>query len=279
MTSVSFSMALEVSNAPTVRLSEDVCKAYKALIEDYQQRHQDKVKKREQPEVPDKDKPAYSRFIVHREASTLREGDLVYAMLSSSQQVEFLVPVSVPRVAYKRHISALLPDKDLQVCTGSERLCPACRVFGWVHPLPGATGQVAYAGRLRYSHGRLMHNAEDLSPTPLAILSSPKPTTTRFYLMPKSGLTSHTWLGDSAEQGYDGENNILRGRKVYRHHGVISEGEFRRAGDICDDQNRTVKDALKPGARFEFTIDFENLAPVELGALLWTLEMDRQGYH
>jgi hypothetical protein len=34
-----------------------------------------------------------------------------------------------------------------------------------------------------------------------------------------------------------------------------------------------------PGNKFEFTIEFENLAPVELGALLWSLEMDGRGYH
>jgi CRISPR-associated protein (TIGR03986 family) len=268
-----------LANAPTVQLSKEVCKAYKALIEDYQQRHKDKVKKRKKPEVPDKDKPAYSRFIVHPQAADLREGDLVYAMLNSSRQVEFVVPVSVPRVAYERHISALLPNEDLQACNDPECLCPACRVFGWVHQSPDATGQVAYAGRLRFTNGKLMHSAGTLPQTPLSILSSPKPTTTRFYITPKDGLPSEKWSGESAEEGYNSENNILRGRKFYRHHGIAREEEYRRTGDICDDQNRTVKDALSPGAQFEFNIDFENLAPIELGAFLWALEMDGQGYH
>ena len=71
----------------------------------------------------------------------------------------------------------------------------------------------------------------------------------------------------------------MRGRKFYRHHGTAREEEYTRAGGRCDDQNRTVRDALAPRARFEFTVSFENLAPIELGALLWVLEMDQQGVH
>jgi CRISPR-associated protein (TIGR03986 family) len=71
----------------------------------------------------------------------------------------------------------------------------------------------------------------------------------------------------------------LRGRKFYRHHGQARAGEYRRAGDLQDDQNRTVRDALLPGAVFSFTVRFQNLAAVELGALLWSLEMDRRGVH
>jgi len=114
---------------------------------------------------------------------------------------------------------------------------------------------------------------------PLAILSSPKPTTVRFYLMPLKGSLPQKWADtEGAGKGYD-KMNTLRGRKFYRHHGKAREEEYRRAGDKCDDQNRTVRDALAPGALFGFTIRFENLAAAELGALLWALEMDSQGFH
>jgi CRISPR-associated protein (TIGR03986 family) len=135
--------------------------------------------------------------------------------------------------------------------------------------------RVAYAGRVEFSCGTLTHNAGTLPPTPLAILSSPKPTTTRFYLKPKNGIVPAKW---TTNNGYD-DDTVLRGRKFYRHHGVAREDEYYRAGGRCDDQNRTVRDALVPGARFEFTVRFENLTPVELGALLWTLEMDQHSVH
>ena len=53
---------------------------------------------------------------------------------------------------------------------------------------------------------------------------------------------------------------------------------LRRAGLMIDGkqdgQNRTVTDVLDKDNTFTFTVDFENLAPVELGALLWALELD-----
>lgn len=272
---------------------DKVVQDYEDLISDYQQRHRDGVKKRKElkldPEQPyitrDKKEAAYSRFILEPDAK-LHDDDLVYALLEDGPdhrpRVKFIVPVSVPRVSYERSIARVLEESvpHLKSCEERASLCPACRVFGWVHQGPEKTVQaVAYAGRVRFSHGALVHHNGVLPVTPLAILSSPKPTTTRFYLGPHEGLKGEKWPGNSAEAGYNDPNNELRGRKFYRHHGVAREQEYRRAGDKCDDQNRTVNDALAPGARFEFTVNFENLGPFELGALLWSLEMDGQGYH
>ena len=71
----------------------------------------------------------------------------------------------------------------------------------------------------------------------------------------------------------------MRGRKFYRHQNVAKEQEFIRAEEKKDDQNRTLRDALRPGAKFNFDIEFENLAPVELGALLWSIEMEDGMFH
>jgi CRISPR-associated protein (TIGR03986 family) len=278
-----------IDRAPALPLEPHVLADYNALIRDYQERHRDAVqkrrKRRENAEERSGEEPAFSRFIVHEEAAELRPGDVVYAMISERRQVEYLVPVSVPRVAFRRSIAGLLPDnrlpegqKYLAPCSKADCLCPACRVFGWVADKEGEgkkdlTRRLAWKGRLTFSHGTLVHSAGTLPPTPLAILSSPKPTTVRFYLK---------GAGDGepdADRGYDGPGNELRGRKVYRHHGKAREEEYRRAGGRCDDQNRTVRDALLPGARFTFTVRFENLAAVELGALLWSLDMDQRGCH
>jgi len=269
---------------------DTVVKDYEDLISDYQQRHRDAVKKRReldldpaQPHITrDKKEAGYSRFILERDAK-LHDGALVYAYLEGPDdhpRVKFIVPVSVPRVSYERSIAKVLEETapHLKGCEERTLLCPACRVFGWVHQSPDKTIQNV-ASRVRFSHGALVQNAGVLPVTPLAILSSPKPTTTRFYLEPHGGLPGGKWTGHSAEDGYDDLNNELRGRKFYRHHGVAREQDYRRVSDKCDDQNRTVKDALAPGARFEFTVTFESLAPFELGALLWSLEMDGQGCH
>ncbi len=266
----------------TIRLDEPVRRAYEELISDYQERHCDKVQKRfRQGQPVDKrigDEPAFSRFVYRDEEQKLKGGELVYAFLngtSNNPQVEFIVPVSVPRVGYKRSIGDLLPLR-LHRCSKAQELCLACRVFGWVSeeekPAPGK--QTAYAGRVRFSHGKPVAGTIQTfeNPIPLAILSSPKPTTTNFYLVKGDGRPDET-----GELNYDDKQARLRGRKVYRRHGrMLNEQEYVRAGRKEDDQNRTVKGVLKSGA-FTFTVEFENLTKEELGALLWTLELE--GWH
>jgi CRISPR-associated protein (TIGR03986 family) len=222
----------------------------------------------------------------------IKDGTLVYAGLSGTPErlrLKYIAPAAVPRVSYDHSVAELLPSAlRLHPCEDYEALCPACRVFGWVYqaeqgekiPVGKAT---AYAGRLRLSHGTLLEDKGTLDDTTLTILSSPKPTTTRFYLRPRSGKP-RDGLSD-AKAGYDGDN-VLRGRKFYRHHGEADPSEYKRMTtdrfDGKDNQNRTVRGARRSGNRFRFTIDFHNLAPVELGALLWALELregDQQGYH
>ncbi len=271
-----------VDNAPIIPLASGehrrIPEGYSALITDYQERHAKAVEKRKRPHEPNNDEPAYSRFILQKDAE-LRNGELVYAMVSGTPArpvAEYLVPVAMPRVFYNRSVADLLPAGAPRACTNPDKLCLACRLFGWVHGEPPKDlERSAYAGRVNFSHGTLQHDAGRLPPTSLAILSSPKPTTTRFYLKPENGAVPQQW---SLPEGYDGRA-VLRGRKLYRNHGKAVEEEYSRAGGVCNDQNRTVRDAMKPGARFEFDIRFVNLAPVELGALLWTLQMDGKSCH
>ncbi|MEZ4737469.1 MAG: TIGR03986 family CRISPR-associated RAMP protein [Caldilineaceae bacterium] len=266
----------------------------------------------------DETESAYSRFIYDLEASKLKKGDLVYVRLinnaqTGTMQIKYIVPVLVPRIWYEKSISDLLSSEDhsveeevilkhLQHCRDYEHLCPACRTFGWVREdaVQSEDGvqndeqqninqlsvleRTAYAGRVRFSHGVLKHHAGTVDNPKegikLAILSTPKPTTTQFYLFSNGQPDATvTYNSDAAE---------LRGRKVYRHHGDAPSShtngfEYERATDQdhngADDQNRTVRGVLKPGTRFEFTVDFENLAPLELGALLWSLQLEDGMYH
>ena len=131
-----------------VLLPEDVRTKYADLLKDYQERHRETIKKwRDKGHAPDqpwverdregrfmKKEAAFSRFVIGG-PKELQDGDLVYAMLSGSvqaPQVEFIVPVAVPRVGYNRKVAQLLP-KHLHKCDDYDHLCPACRTFGWVH--------------------------------------------------------------------------------------------------------------------------------------------------
>ncbi|HID63308.1 MAG TPA: TIGR03986 family CRISPR-associated RAMP protein [Anaerolineae bacterium] len=211
-------------------------------------------------------------------------GDLVYVELDGDNKtVKNIAATRVPRLKYRASIGELVPKGVLR-CGDYDALCPACRVFGWVHEKasdPGKKERVAYAGRVRFSHGKLTHHAGTVDDPQqgitLAILSTPKPTTTQFYLLDRKGQPS-------GKVDYDTPDARLRGRKFYRHHGAEpsrhADGyEYERAGKIKDDQNRTVCGVLEKGTTFEFSVDFENLAPEELGALLWSLEMEEGMHH
>jgi CRISPR-associated protein (TIGR03986 family) len=284
-----------------VPLPDRVRRHYRQLIEDYQERHEDDVKARRRrhkkdPRVPPPDQPegrnaAFSRFILDKEEKKLKDGALVYAMLErtgrGSGRIAFIVPVSVPRVGYEQTIGDRLEPEgespELHKCQAYDELCPACRVFGWVYgtgdpeePELGSRERSAYAGRVRLTHGR----AEQITGTfdaTLAILSSPKPTTTRFYLRPIDGQPRDGLEGHQVDYS-KGAQQQLRGRKVYRHQGdQLSEQEYASPQGKRTDQNRTVKGIVEPESTFEFELEFENLADVELGALLWALEME--GWH
>lgn len=201
--------------------------------------------------------------------------------------------VQVPRLPHPSALGELLPQ-HLHPCKEYDALCPACRVFGWVKDAhqSGARAwnreaRTAYAGRVRFSHATLV-DGKDVGcyagEMPLAILSSPKPTTSLFYL----------YKGDPSEAAFEvpeGDREIqykagykLRGRKFYHHHGkLLNRQEFERAGNADqqqDLQNRSVRGVRRPGNVFEFTIHFENLSAVELGALLWTLKLgEYEGCH
>lgn len=269
-----------------VDLPHPVRRKYEELIADYQERHSDEASKRKQPAQTQGKDPAFSRFILERTRKSdhkLEDGDLVYAMLERKARgfgVKFIVPVSVPRVGYNHTIGELLHPDYLSKCEQYDALCPACRTFGWVWggedrdtPVPAITEHTAYAGRLRFSHARLVHNAGTLEATTLAILSTPKPTTTRFYLRPKNGKPLDRLADHQVD--YDANGQSLRGRKFYRHHGDrLSPQEYQSVNSAKSDQNRTLHGTQKAGSVFEFTVDFENMSEVELGALLWSIEME-----
>lgn len=273
----------------SARLDKTVRTRYNDLIRDYHKRHAEAIAKRKTPAIPEKTssnpkdpkEPAYSRFIVE-EYRDLGKGDLVYAKIEKDEKgkwrTAYIVPASLPRVAYDRTIFELLHDdnQNLETCSKHDHLCPACRTFGWVHrPTENDASkrgkEIAYAGRLRFSHGRLQDKAKTIDhEIPLAILSSPKPTTTSFYLLDQHGKPDFNAT-------YDTSGAKLRGRKFYRHHGnKLNAQEYTRPNGKQDGQNRTVKEVLDRNNKFTFTIDFTNLAAIELGALLWALEMKYQ---
>ncbi|MEJ5256383.1 MAG: TIGR03986 family CRISPR-associated RAMP protein [Acidimicrobiales bacterium] len=196
--------------------------------------------------------------------------------------------------------------RDLLDCrhrpaTSLDQLSPADRVFGWVNP----NGHGAYRGALRV--GPVTCTTDDPvehfdgDGVPLAILSGPKPTQARFYAA-KDPDGTPVGKGVDKAKLYTRDAG-LRGRKVYVHHAGLPPGywdnptedrtqrgpgpwhqEYRRPNDAKgnpqrDNQNRSVTAWVRPGVTFATTLHVENLSDLELGALLWLLDLPEGAHH
>jgi CRISPR-associated protein (TIGR03986 family) len=262
-----------------------VVEAYVLLLADYRERH---ARQRENDAARrlggrrGNAPPEDSRFLrphekVPQQAEECR-GELVYARMAPDAPgvVQALSPVSIPRIMYDRSLREVFPEMAaVKPCSevnhgeGALRLCPACRTFGWVAAESGRErGSRAIRSRVRFGEARFADDALEKTPCTLEILSAPKPTTIRFYLLPKDGNLSKRSDEDAIH--YDSGNAELRGRKFYRRRtqaglNVTTE----RTG-----QNRTLRDHLKAGESATFEVIFQNLAPLELGALFWSLELE-----
>jgi CRISPR-associated protein (TIGR03986 family) len=115
------------------------------------------------------------------------------------------------------------------------------------------------------------------------ILSEPKPTLFSHYLVqPEQDNPNADPLKIKHYASKPIEQTVIRGHKMYWHKGhdpkfelpppkkVIKERKL--VSDTDSTQTTKVK-PIKQGVTFEFEIHFENLSDVELGALLWVLDL------
>ncbi len=131
------------------------------------------------------------------------------------------------------------------------------------------------AGRVFVSDGILNSNQEeqvrisqekDAEPI---LLSSPKPTTFQHYLVQNSPNKSQLkhYASNPPSDTKLGET-VIRGHKLYWH----KPTQIEVPGDASDTQTSLIK-PIPQGIHFSFTIYFENLNEVELGAMLWVLKI------
>jgi len=189
-----------------------------------------------------------------------------FSILQDKSDLKRMQDKSIRDVLDKDREYCLLP------CDRYDRLCPACRVFGWVRKegeRKSWQDRVSYAGRVEISHA-VMTSGNTMEERTLAILASPKPSATFFYLLDTSDKPR-------PQLSYDPRTARLRGRKHYlTHQEVDTDIAF---SSPKSGQNRTAIDAVAEGATFSFTIRFWNLAAAELGALLWSIRLEDNMVH
>ena len=137
----------------------------------------------------------------------------------------------------------------------------------------------AIAGRVYFGDAHLTSAQQPAQPIEV-LLSGPKPTAVQQYLVQGSDEKTRLNLYDPEE---DGEPATLRGHKLYWHRSqqALVQAQIDAANAQADARSKKDQDSsqittLEPvdaGATFAFTIHFENLSSVELGALLWALEL------
>jgi CRISPR-associated protein (TIGR03986 family) len=170
----------------------------------------------------------------------------------------------------------------------------------------------AYRGQLRVGAVRCLTEKDNAieafaTPLPLQILGQPKPQQGRFYVA-EDGKGGAQREGLSNEDAGYKAGKGLRGRKVYPHHQNLPEkywvnrqdwqnegsqdlsqahlnnthyreylrpkGEKRK-----DSQNRSIEGWVKQGAKFTFDLHFINLSKIELGGLIWLLQLGENHFH
>ena len=306
---------LEDDKEETIRVEPAHSRLWKELIANYQAIHETDLKKRQQqgqrPQGTGDDagRTGWSRHIYTLDAKGLDEGTLCYIVFNRPDDVRSgiraLLPVTISRRLFAISPEQLL-DPSLHPAENPEedlaQLSPADRVFGWVNQ----QGKGAYRGQLRLSS--VTCTTDDalvdfgIPGVPLAILGQPKPQQARFYVAADAAGHAQADRLAPEDAGYQ-PGKGLRGRKVYPHHRHLPEHywdnpledrtqrpdtapffqEYRRprqdGNKERDDQNRSIQGWVRPGATFRFDIHVINLSAVELGALVWLLQLPPQSYH
>jgi CRISPR-associated protein (TIGR03986 family) len=301
---------IEVSLTPRLK------QQWSQLITNYQQEHKDEICEKERSSPPALNHSVWSRHITHGRyqladsEQNLVDGTLCYALVNNEggePEILSLYPVMISRALFDSPPLNLL-HHSLRPAEVVEKFSPADRVFGWVQQNTKndkkSGAQInAYKGQLR------VHSVQCVSPepiqtfgdtgVPLAILGQPKPQQARFYAA-KNQKGEAFANGIAKSEGYQGSSQGLRGRKVYPHHKDLPANhwdkpqedltqrdnnghyqEYRRPSSEKerDDQNRSIRAWVKQDKEFTFNIDVVNLSDVELGALLYLLNLPENHYH
>ena len=231
----------------------------------------------DQPKDQSKDKPKQN---TRRKPGAVRVGEPVF-YVKDGEKVKFLGRAYMFRLHYGKSPHNLLP----KIHQSNTQIDMTEAIFGFVEKdLVGKPAKsYAYKGRVSFSDSVYQDDGsspwlreEAFAPR---ILASPKPASYTTYLEQPTVLTRNETEHEKVQQliKYSTPNAKLRGQKFYWHQ-VKLEGEGVKPLGYDEikqpPNNRNFEQTMKPvkdGKSFKFTIHFEDLSNVELGALLWAL--------
>jgi len=208
----------------------------------------------------------------------LRPGDLVFFKpAEGSRSVERLSISSIWRRSVDGDVYAFfrgVSPELLPFHPERKTISVAEQVFGFVGSGKPST---ALASRVRFSMGTLAHAPNGVAlmePVPLKILSSPKPPSPSLYFRPKTG---RGWV---SKRKLTVQDHIPQGRKMYLHHlDAWKETPWVTAHPESDKGQKNQVTPIVRGAQFGFHVDFDNLTPLELGMLCYSLRPSDEFLH
>jgi CRISPR-associated protein (TIGR03986 family) len=200
------------------------------------------------------------------------------------QSPNFRIPYSPEGNGHATTVVDFIPKNLKQLAT----IDLADAIFGWVKQeskdkkLPKGFDKQR-AGRVFVTDALCQSNQNDLEPLKPKILSEPKPSYFPHYLVqPKVDKSE---LKHYASQPIT--ETVIRGHKLYWHQGNNPDfkspqpkkviGSTKKI-EVSDNQTTLIK-PINKGVTFKFDIHFENLSDVELGALLWVLDIAQDEHY
>lgn len=229
----------EDTSQPLLILSEDVVNSYK----------NDKLRKKEFDLL--------SMLNEHKKVPC-------FYILNKKNEVEAFGHTGLFRLPYEKTIGEHIP-KELKDANKTDL---AEAIFG---------KESHWASRVFFEDAILIDNSEDsfYQPTSPKILSGPKPTTFQHYVEQPENATSENI-------NHWNSNANIRGYKLYWHRKTsnnLSDEYSWNEGKVINDTQHTVIRPVKEQKTFTDRIRFENLSEVELGALLFALDLPANCAH
>ncbi len=214
----------------------------------------------------------------------LRENQPIFYITDEKGDLDFFGHARMFRLPYPASPFEFVPPRLRR----EEDVDMAEAIFGFTKE--GGEGKAqAFAGRVFVSDAQLLPEQGDVWLTEKKvvipkILASPKPTTFQHYLVQmtpnkkqigktRDGRPKHVvYLNDFAAR--TPSETVIRGHKFYWHKGNASLSQIAEPEQLsANDTQHTRIQPVKSGVKFQFRIDFENMLPEELGAVLWVLKV------
>ena len=197
-----------------------------------------------------------------------------FIVTSGTKEIVYMSNSSIGRIAQHRKWKQII-DKQHIPCEDTDKLCPACLLFGTVK------GE-GLKGRIRFTDALPVSELE-FDKYLLEILGQPRTSAYEFYLEKPFdnatywnfdfyGIKKTDTNGNTYTEYHQLDHSTPRGRKMYWHDKNLHTGVKR------DRMNNTME-AVNKGV-FNFKIYYDGISREQLDALIWTVtigENDQAG--